>query len=223
MKRYTRRFGMSVIVVAVILVIGVVAVIGICNGLVKGYARDKTFDTTEAIPHRTVGLLLGTAPITPQGAHNYYFDYRIEAAAQLFEAGKIDYILVSGDNHDRDYDEPTCMRDSLVAHGVPADRIVLDYAGFRTLDSIVRAKEIFGQDSLTVISQKFHNERAIYLAKHCGMSAVGYNARDVARWAKYIKIHGREYLARVKMFLDFFTDKQPRFLGEKEETPFNPR
>ena len=214
---------MSVIVVAVILVMGVVAVIGICNGLVKGYARDKTFDTTEAIPHRTVGLLLGTAPITPQGAHNYYFDYRIEAAAQLFEAGKIDYILVSGDNHDRDYDEPTCMRDSLVAHGVPADRIVLDYAGFRTLDSIVRAKEIFGQDSLTVISQKFHNERAIYLAKHFGMSAVGYNARDVARRAKYIKIHGREYLARVKMFLDFFTDKQPRFLGEKEETPFNPR
>ena len=81
-------------------------------------------------------------------------------------------------------------------------------------------QEIFGQDSLTIISQKFHNERAIYLAKSSGISAVGYNARDVARRAKYIKIHGREYLARVKMFLDLLTDKQPRFLGKKEETPF---
>lgn len=216
MRRYKRWIG----VIAIAAVVVVVLVIVVCDGWVRGYACDKTFDTTDAIPHRTVGLLLGTAPITPQGEHNYYFDYRIEAAARLFQAGKIDYILVSGDNHDRDYDEPTCMRDSLVAHGVPADRIVLDYAGFRTLDSIVRAKEIFGQDSLTIISQKFHNERAIYLAKSSGISAVGYNARDVARRAKYIKIHGREYLARVKMFLDLLTDKQPRFLGEKEETPF---
>ncbi|WP_346700352.1 ElyC/SanA/YdcF family protein [Barnesiella sp. An22] len=216
MRRYKRWIG----VIAIAAVVAVLLVIVVCDGWVRGYARDKTFDTTDAIPHRTVGLLLGTAPITPQGEHNYYFDYRIEAAARLFQAGKIDYILVSGDNHDRDYDEPSCMRDSLVAHGVPADRIVLDYAGFRTLDSIVRAKEIFGRDSLTIISQKFHNERAIYLAKSSGISAVGYNARDVSRWDKYIKIHGREYLARVKMFLDLLTDKQPRFLGEKEETPF---
>lgn len=216
MRRYKRWIG----VIAIAAVVAVLLVIVVCDGWVRGYARDKTFDTTDAIPHRTVGLLLGTAPITPQGEHNYYFDYRIEAAARLFQAGKIDYILVSGDNHDRDYDEPSCMRDSLVAHGVPADRIVLDYAGFRTLDSIVRAKEIFGRDSLTIISQKFHNERAIYLAKSSGISAVGYNARDVSRWDKYIKIHGREYLARVKMFLDLLTDKQPRFLGEQEETPF---
>lgn len=216
MKRYKRWIG----VIAIAAVVAVLLVIVVCDGLVRGYARGKTFDTVEAIPHCSVGLLLGTAPITPQGEHNYYFDYRIEAAARLFQAGKIDYILVSGDNHDRDYDEPTCMRDSLVAYGVPADRIVLDYAGFRTLDSIVRAKEIFGQDSLTIISQKFHNERAIYLAKSSGLSTLGYNARDVSRWDKYIKIHGREYLARVKMFLDLLTDKQPRFLGEKEETPF---
>lgn len=216
MKQYKKWIVAAVIAA----VMAVFIVILVCDGLVRTYAGDKIFDTVEAIPHCKVGLLLGTAPITPEGEHNYYFDYRIEAAARLFQAGKIDYILVSGDNHDRDYDEPTCMRDSLVAHGVPADRIVLDYAGFRTLDSIVRAKKIFGQDSLTIISQKFHNERAIYLAKSSGISAVGYNARDVARRAKYIKIHGREYLARVKMFLDLLTDKQPRFLGKKEETPF---
>lgn len=216
MKQYKKWIVAAVIAA----VMAVFIVILVCDGLVRSYAGDKTFDTVEAIPHCKVGLLLGTAPITPEGEHNYYFDYRIEAAARLFQAGKIDYILVSGDNHDRDYDEPTCMRDSLVAHGVPADRIVLDYAGFRTLDSIVRAKKIFGQDSLTIISQKFHNERAIYLAKSSGISTLGYNARDVSRWSKYIKIHGREYLARVKMFLDLLTDKQPRFLGKKEETPF---
>ena len=91
----------------------------------------------------------------------------------------------------------------------------MDYAGFRTLDSVVRAKEIFGQDSITIISQSFHNERALYLAKHYGIEAVGYNAKDVEYWKKKLKIHGREYLARVKMFIDLYTGKQPKFLGEK--------
>lgn len=187
----------------------------ICFSLVHNYAKERIYSEAKDIPHSKVGLLLGTAPITPWGTHNHYFDYRIDAATELFKLGKIDYILVSGDNHSTDYDEPSCMRDSLRVRGIPEDKIILDYAGFRTLDSVVRAKEIFEQDSITVISQQFHNERALYLAKQYGIEAIGYNAKDVTYWKKKLKIHGREYLARVKMFLDLYTGKQPKFLGEK--------
>lgn len=89
---------------------------------------------------------------------------------------KVDYILASGDNHTELYDEPTAMRDSLMAHGVPEDRIILDFAGFRTLDSVVRAKEVFGCDSLTIISQADHNARALYLAGINGIEAVAISA-----------------------------------------------
>lgn len=198
-------------------IVAVVAVVAVCDIAVRLNARNVIYDDIAAIPHNKVGLLLGTAPVTPQGEHNYYFDYRIEAATALFNAGKVDYILVSGDNHVKTYDEATCMRDSLMAHGVPENRIVLDYAGFRTLDSVVRAKEIFGQDSLTIISQQFHNERAVYLAEHSGMAVVAYNAKDVTRNDKWLKIHTRELLARVKMFIDLAINKQPHFLGEKIE------
>lgn len=187
----------------------------ICFSIVKNNAEDRLYSDVTKIPHNKVGLLLGTAPKTPWGVHNNYYDYRINAATELFKAGKIDYILVSGDNHSTDYDEPSCMRDSLIVKGVPKDKIILDYAGFRTLDSIVRAKEIFGQDSITIISQQFHNERALYLAKHYGIEAVAYNAKDVEYWKKKLKIHGREYLARVKMFIDLYTGKKPKFLGER--------
>lgn len=187
----------------------------ICFSIVKNNAENRLYSDVKQIPHNKVGLLLGTAPVTPWGVHNNYYDYRINAATELFKAGKIDYILVSGDNHSTDYDEPTCMRDSLMVRGIPKDKIILDYAGFRTLDSVVRAKEIFGQDSITIISQQFHNERALYLAKHYEIEAVAYNAKDVEYWKKKLKIHGREYLARVKMFIDLYTGKKPKFLGER--------
>ena len=193
-----------------------VAIAATCDILVRINAKDYIHDRVEDIPHNKTGLLLGTAPFTPSGEHNYYFDYRIEAASALFHAGKVDYLLVSGDNHVKEYDEATCMRDSLMAHGVPESRIVLDYAGFRTLDSVVRAKEIFGQDSITVISQQFHNERALYLAHHSDIHAVAFNARDVMRTSKWLKIHTREFLARTKMFIDLAIGKQPHFLGQKE-------
>lgn len=186
-----------------------------CFNIVESHAEDRLYSDVTKIPHNKVGLLLGTAPKTPWGVHNNYYDYRINAATELFKAGKIDYILVSGDNHSTDYDEPTCMRDSLMVRGIPKDKIILDYAGFRTLDSVVRAKEIFGQDSITIISQQFHNERALYLAKHYEIEAVAYNAKDVEYWKKKLKIHGREYLARVKMFIDLYTGKKPKFLGER--------
>ena len=205
--------------IALVAIIGVlifcISVTVLCFSVVENTAKKRLYSETSTIPHNKVGLVLGTAPTTPWGTHNYYFDYRIDAATELFKAGKINYILVSGDNHSTDYDEPSCMRDSLIVRGVPVEKIILDYAGFRTLDSIVRAKEIFGQDSITVISQQFHNERALYLAKQYGIEAIGYNAKDVTYWKKKLKIHGREYLARVKMFIDLSIGKQPKFLGEK--------
>lgn len=205
----------SLIGIAILLLVGGILTALVCFKVVEYNANDKLYSNTDGIPHNKVGLLLGTAPITPWGTHNNYFDYRINAAVELFKANKVDYILVSGDNHSTDYDEPSCMRDSLMVRGIPEDKIILDYAGFRTLDSVVRAKEIFGQDSITIISQPFHNERAIYLANNYGIEAIGYNAQDVEYWKKKLKIHGREYLARVKMFIDLYTGKQPKFLGEK--------
>lgn len=182
---------------------------------VEKVAQEHIYDNTDEIPYNKVGLLLGTNPIAPSGGPNYYFIYRIEAAVRLYETGKISYILVSGDNHSKAYDEPMCMKKALMEKGVPESAIVLDYAGFRTLDSVVRAKEIFGQDSFTIISQKFHNERAICLAKHYGISAIGFNAKDVRMAATNLKIAiGRESMARMKMYIDILINKQPKFLGE---------
>ena len=195
------KIAFVAVVVALILCISVAI---LCFAIVENTAKKRLYSEPTAIPHNKVGLLLGTAPITPWGTHNYYFDYRIDAATNLFMAGKIDYIIVSGDNHSTDYDEPSSMRDSLMVRGIPQEKIILDYAGFRTLDSVVRAKEIFGQDSMTIISQQFHNERALYLAKQYGIEAIGFNAKDVTYWKKRLKIHGREYLARVKMFIDLY-------------------
>lgn len=197
------------------LAVACLALIATCDIAVKATAHGRTYDNVSDIPHNRVGLLLGTNSTTPRGTHNYYYTHRINAAAELFHAGKVDYLLISGDNSSKHYDEPTMMRDSLLLHGVPADRIVLDYAGFRTLDSVVRAKEVFGQSSFTIISQKFHNERALVQARHYGIDAIAYNADDVVLGYPWVKVQCRERLARVKLYLDLFTGKQPKFLGEK--------
>lgn len=157
---------------------------------------------------------MGTSRRVSSGHSNYYFTYRINAAVELFKSGKIDYILVSGDNGTKEYNEPRDMYEALIEAGIPSERIVLDYAGFRTLDSIVRCKEVFGQESFTIISQEFHNERAVFLAHAHGINAVGYNARDVSRGYS-IKTRVREVFARTKVFIDLFIQKQPKFLGEK--------
>ena len=181
------------------LCVACLALMAICDIAVRATAHGRTYDNVSDIPHNRVGLLLGTSSTTPRGTHNYYYTHRINAAAELFHAGKIDYLLISGDNSSKHYDEPTMMRDSLLLHGVPADRIVLDYAGFRPLDSVIRAKEVFGQSSFTIISQKFHNERALYMARDCGVDAIAYNAgnyygcllRIIYQWS-------RERISRIK-------------------------
>lgn len=192
-----------------------IAILAFSYRAVENAVEGHIYSHTDDIPCNKVGLLLGTNPTAPSGRPNYYFTYRIDAAVQLYKAKKIAYILVSGDNHSKAYDEPMCMKEALMEKGIPESAIILDYAGFRTLDSIIRAKEIFGQDSYTIISQKWHNERAICLAKHYGISAIGYNAKDVGMVATNLKISiARESLARVKMYIDILINKQPKFLGE---------
>lgn len=166
------------------------------------------------IPNNNVGLLLGTSPKLKNGKNNLYFDYRITATEELYKAGKIKYILISGDNCKESYNEPEEMKKALMEEGIPEEVIYLDYAGFRTLDSVVRAKEIFGQNQFTIISQKFHNERAIYLAEKNGIKAIGFNAKDVDVHSG-LKTQIRERFARVKMFMDLMINKQPHFLGKK--------
>ena len=179
-------------------------------------AKDAVHFNVNDLPKNKVGLHLGTSKYRAQGGINLYYAYRIDAAVALFNAGKIDYILVSGDNGTEYYDEPTTFKNDLVKRGIPEDRIVLDYAGFRTLDSILRAKEVFGQEAFTIISQKFHNERAVYLAKHFNINAIAFNARDVTN-SYGLKTRGREYFARVKASIDVLFNVQPKFLGEKIE------
>lgn len=184
-----------------------------CN--VDSAADGHIYSDIASVPHNRVALLLGTSPRNRNGGPNSYFTNRISTAASLFHAGKADYILASGDNHTLYYNEPIAMRDSLLARGVPADRIVLDYAGFRTLDSVVRAKEIFGCDSLTIISQADHSARALFLARNSGIEAIAVQAPlRAGRWVR-IRMSLREWLARDKMMLDIWFGKKPHFLGEK--------
>jgi SanA protein len=184
--------------------------------IVEVDTQGDTFTSTASIPKNKVGLVLGTSRLTRSGRINYYFKHRIDATVKLYRAGKIDFVLVSGDNGHKGYDEPTDFKNALIEQGIPEDKIFLDYAGFRTLDSVVRAKEVFGQHSFTVISQEFHNERAIFLANRKGIQVVGFNAKDVRTSAK-LKMKLREYLARTKAVLDIIFGVKPKFLGEKIE------
>jgi SanA protein len=181
-------------------------------------ARNQVFDQVSELPSAKIGLVFGTSDRI-RGRENLYFRYRIEAAVEVWQAGKIQTFIVSGDNRSRYYNEPEKMKAALIRAGVPARRIVCDFAGLRTLDSIVRAQKIFGADRLLVISQRFQNERAIYLAQANGMEAFGFNAKDVGLQAGY-KTKIREIGARVKMWLDVnFLDTEPTHLGEKIEMP----
>jgi len=186
------------------------------NFTIDSAAEDNVTSDIGNLPSEKVGLLLGTSKNLNDGSPNPYFTYRIEAAARLYKSGRIQNIIASGDNSRENYNEPEDMKNELIKLGVPADRIYEDFAGFRTLDSVVRAKEIFGQQSFIVISQRFHNERAIYLAQRNGISAYGYNAKDVDKEIG-LKTNLREKIARAKVFWDFLFDVDPKFGGDKIE------
>ncbi|MBQ9310836.1 MAG: YdcF family protein [Bacteroidales bacterium] len=189
-----------------------IAFVVYCNVRIGSYAKSRVFDSLDELPHCHTALVLGTSPKGRFGGPNRFFIARINAAAELFEAGKVERILVSGDNRHANYNEPEAMKQALVEKGIPADVIFLDYAGFRTFDSVVRAREVFGQDSFVVVSQKFHNERAVFIAGKKGTEAIGYNAQDVSLRSGGVLTHVREWGARCKVFLDILTGKKPHFL-----------
>lgn len=189
-----------------------------CHWGIAKNAEGKAFNTIKSLKKNHVGVVLGAAKNLSNGRINPYFKYRVNAAAKLYKAGKVNYLLVSGDNGRSNYDEPSDFKNELIKLGVPANRIYLDYAGFRTLDSMVRSKKIFGQKSITIISQKFHNERAIFLAEQNNINAIAFNAKDLT--GQYgNKARTREYLARTKAVIDILLGVEPKFLGKKVLIP----
>ena len=185
------------------------------NLYVEYSTRKQIYNSAKNVPQKDIALVLGTSPNLSNGYTNWYFNYRINAAVNLYKSGKVKHILVSGDNGTKEYNEPEKMQEMLIKNGIPANKITLDFAGFRTLDSVIRSKEIFGAKSIVVVSQQFHNQRALFLANHINLDAVGFNAKDVS--TKYgFKTRVREYFARAKAVIDIVIGKDPKFLGEEE-------
>jgi SanA protein len=214
-KKKTRK---RLIVILIILIFSVIGVIWIANRIIEKKTDDLVYSDVNAVGHNKIGLLLGTSQYLKSGKLNQYFLYRIDAAVELYNAQKINYIVVSGDNRKKNYNEPLAMYQALIARGIPPDKIYLDYAGFRTYDSVIRLNKIFGQRNFTVISQEFHNRRAVYIAKRIGLNAIGFNAKDVDAYNGF-KTRLREKFSRVKVFIDLQTNKQPKFLGEEISIP----
>jgi SanA protein len=215
MKTTPKRWWLRI---AVVVVLGLGFVFG-CEWWISRSAAGRCFDVVKALPDASVAVVLGTSARLADGRANLFFLPRMEAAAALLKAGKVKALIVSGDNGTYEYDEPTEMKRVLVEMGVPEGKIVCDYAGFRTLDSVVRAKEVFGQQRVIFVSQRFHNARAIYLARAFGMEAFGLDAKDVPV-TLFVKTFLREKLACVKAVLDVnVLGTQPKFLGEKVTVP----
>lgn len=191
-------------------------VVLLLNFWVLASVSDKTYNNIEDIVYSDVALVLGTSRSVNGVVENPYFTHRITAAAELYFSGKVKHILVSGDNSSMHYNEPRDMRQALIERGVPDSCITMDFAGLRTLDSVVRSHKIFQQKKVTIVSQEFHNYRALFIAKYYGIEAVAYNATMPRAGASRITM--REYLARPKALLDLYIlNTQPRFLGEKVE------
>ena len=204
-----RRAGRVLVLLLIVALLALVA----AEWDVSRAATGRCYAVAEDVPERTVGLVLGTSKTLPDGHANLFYRSRIEAAARLFAVGRVRWLIVSGNQEAGGYDEPSTMRADLIELGVPAERIYRDYAGFRTLDSMARAARVFGLRQVTVISQRFHNERAIYLAQAWGVDAVALDAADVTGW-NGVRSRIREWFARAAAVLDVrVRDRQPRFLG----------
>ncbi len=179
-------------------------------------ASGRCFERVEHVPSAPVALVLGCAEKVAGGRTNIYFKRRIDAAAELYHSGKVEALIVSGDNSHKEYDEPTAMKNALGRAGVPSERVYCDFAGLRTLDSVVRASAIFGQSRFIVVSQRFHTERAVYLARSRGLEAFGFDAQAVGGGAG-LQTRAREWLARLAAVIDTALDRQPKYLGPPVE------
>lgn len=173
----------------------------LCNLWVVYCVRKYNYFQVSQLPPNDVGLVLGTSKYNENGTFNLYFKYRMEATARLYKEGKIKQIILSGNNDSEYYNEPSDMQKALIELGIPEDVMILDYAGFRTFDSVIRCQKVFGQNNFTIISQNFHNARALYIAHSEGINAISFAAQDVPKGYS-LRTLLREYLARPKAVLD---------------------
>lgn len=186
------------------------------NIAIKQASKNKIYTSYEKVPPTNVALVLGTSRYTSKGYVNLFFKYRIHTVVELYNSGKIKHIIVSGDNSLFEYNEPREMRRALVKEGIPESAITLDFAGFRTLDSVVRCKEVFGQNNFIVISQEFHVERALFIAQKFNIDAIGFAAKTPPQHYSF-KTKVREYFAKTFAVIDIYIlNTKPKFLGAKE-------
>lgn len=207
-----RRSTLALVTIVTLIVLPILATV-ISERRIGNNAHGRSFTSVEDVPHTPVALVLGTSAELGSGTPNAYFVNRVHAAAELYHAGKVDHLLLTGDNGTWGYNEPMDMRRSLMALGVDSTAMTLDFAGFDTYDSVIRAKKVFGQDRMVIVSQRFHNERALFIVEHAGMEAVGFDASDdgVVRTAwSWVRERG----ARLKMWKDILLGVDPHFLGE---------
>jgi SanA protein len=187
-----------------------------CNIWVVQSTEARVYEDISQVPHNKVALVLGTSSRLVGGAPNPFFVNRMTRAAELYKQNKVEHFILSGDNRTVYYNEPETMRGALMALGVPDSIITLDFAGLRTFDSIVRSKEIFGQDSITIITQPFHSYRALFISDRVNVHAVSIVASEPDT-DKAFSVYIREYFARTKAVLDLYLlNTQPKHLGEKE-------
>ena len=210
MKKVFRRFFLFCLLVVSIFM----SVVYYAKYEIDSVSQGKVYNSIEEVPERKIGLVLGCSKYLSNGRKNLYFQQRIEAAKELYFSDKVKFLLVSGDNSTKYYDEPTTMKKDLIALGVPGNKIYCDYAGLSTLDSVVRTKEVFKENQFIVISQGFHVRRAIYLGLAHDIDLIGYAPQGVSGLGS-LKTELRECLARGKALLDVkFLNRQPKFLGE---------
>lgn len=202
----------------------VVFLIWLINHWVINNTEAYVYTSWALLPNNDVGLVLGTSPYTRDGQPNPQFRGRVDAAAQLYQLGKIKHLIVSGANPDASYNEPRAMWQALVKLGVPADAITMDFAGFRTFDSVARAQAVFGLWRVTIITQCYHAYRAVFIAKKLRMAPVAYCAPGENDVGPFSRTMLREILARVKAVLDIYVlDTVPKFLGQQQPiTPSPP-
>lgn len=214
-----RKAAAVLLKTAVCSVLAGVLLVAVAEWYVAAASRDRIAGNAADVPVHAPVLVLGCSP-TFMGGPNGYFYNRMDTAAGLWKAGKATSFVVSGDNSSHDYNEPELMKRALVERGVPEELIVCDFAGLRTLDSVVRMKEVFGVSTMIVVSQAFHNERALAIARHEGMEAYAVNAPDVPNRRSRVKSWFRERAARAWMLLDLWVwGREPKFLGDPVALP----
>ncbi|WP_386686265.1 vancomycin high temperature exclusion protein [Lonepinella sp. MS14437] len=199
----------SLIVLVILMLISI-------DQFVSYKVRDDIYHNIEQTPYRPYAVVLGTAKYVTKNTPNQFYNYRLESTKALFDAEKIDYILLSGDNRTLQYNEPRTMQRDLIKMGIEPQYLFPDYAGFRTLDSIIRAKEVFKAEPMIIISQRFHCERALFIAKYHHIDAICFVADNPNI---YTETRLREIFARFLMVWELITEKKPHFLGEPEPLP----